>query len=59
MTCVAAASELGLTESAMRSAVHRLRERYRALIREEIALTVSGPGEVDEELRYLIAVMRQ
>jgi DNA-directed RNA polymerase specialized sigma24 family protein len=59
VTCVAAASELGLTESAMRSAVHRLRERYRALIREEIALTVSCPSEVDEELRHLIAVMRQ
>ncbi len=59
VTCVAAASGLGLSESAMRSAVHRLRERYRALIREEIALTVSAPGEVDEELRYLIRVMRQ
>lgn len=59
VTCVAAASELGLSESAMRSAVHRLRERYRALIREEIAFTVSTPGEVDEELRYLITVVRQ
>jgi RNA polymerase sigma-70 factor (ECF subfamily) len=59
VTCVAAASELGLTESAMRSAVHRLRERYRALIREEIALTVSAPGEVDDELRYLIKVVRE
>jgi len=59
VTCVAAASELGLTESAMRSAVHRLRERYRALIREEIALTVSAPNEVDEELRCLIAIVRQ
>jgi DNA-directed RNA polymerase specialized sigma24 family protein len=59
VTCVAAAFELGLTESAMRSAVHRLRERYRALIREEIALTVSCPGEIDEELRYLIKVVRQ
>mgnify|MGYP001185071297 CR=1 FL=1 len=59
VTCVSAASELGLTESAMRSVVHRLRERYRALIREEIACTVSAPGEIDEELRYLITVMRQ
>jgi len=59
VTCVAAASELGLTESAMRSAVHRLRERYRALIREEIACTVSAPEEIDEELRCLIRVMRQ
>jgi RNA polymerase sigma factor (sigma-70 family) len=59
VTCVAAASELGLTESAMRSAVHRLRERYRALFREEVALTVSCPGEVEEELRYLINVLCQ
>jgi RNA polymerase sigma-70 factor (ECF subfamily) len=59
VTCVAAASELGLSESAMRSAVHRLRGRYCALIREEIAFTVSSLGEVDEELRYLIKVMRQ
>lgn len=59
VTCVVGASGLGMSESAMRSAVHRLRERYRALIREEIALTVSAPGEVDEELRHLINVMRQ
>jgi RNA polymerase sigma-70 factor (ECF subfamily) len=59
ITCVAAASELGLGESAMRSAVHRLRERYRALIREEVSFTVSAPGEVDEELRYLIKVVSQ
>ena len=59
VSCVAAASELGLSESAMRSGLHRLRERYRALIREEIAFTVSAPVEVDEELRYLIKVLRQ
>jgi RNA polymerase sigma-70 factor (ECF subfamily) len=59
VTCVEAASEVGLSESAMRSAVHRLRERYRALIREEIALTVSSPAEIDDELRYLISIMRQ
>jgi len=59
VTCVEAASALGLSESAMRSAVHRLRGRYRALVREEIARTVSGPGEVDEEIRYLIRLMRQ
>ena len=59
VTCVEAASELGLTESAMRSAVHRLREGYRALVREEIARTVSDPGEIDEEIQYLIRVIRQ
>ena len=51
------AEELGLTESAVKSAVHRLRRRYRELLREEIAQTVAGPGEVDAELRHLIGVL--
>jgi RNA polymerase sigma-70 factor (ECF subfamily) len=34
--------------------VHRLRQRYRQLLRDEIAQTVDGPGEVDEELRHLL-----
>ncbi len=49
--------ELGISESAVKSAVHRLRQRYRQLIREEIAHTVAGPEEVEEELRYLVAVL--
>jgi RNA polymerase sigma-70 factor (ECF subfamily) len=36
---------------------HRLRQRYRQSLREEIAQTVSNPGEVDEELRHLFAVL--
>jgi RNA polymerase sigma factor (sigma-70 family) len=48
---------LGLTESAVKSAVHRLRRRYRQLLREEIAQTVAGPGEVEAELRHLIGVL--
>ncbi len=53
------AAELGLTETAFRGAVHRLRQRYRALVREEIAQTVSDPNEIEEEIRYLITVMRR
>src|SRR5262249_17818709 len=45
-----AAAELGMTEGAVKVAVHRLRRRYRDLVREEIAQTVAGPEDVDEEL---------
>jgi RNA polymerase sigma factor (sigma-70 family) len=51
------AKKLGLSEGAVKSAVHRLRQRYRQLLREEIAQTVAGPGEVEAELRHLIAVL--
>ena len=51
------ASQLGLTDGALKVAVHRLRGRYRELLRAEIAKTVATPGEVDEELEHLIAVL--
>jgi RNA polymerase sigma factor (sigma-70 family) len=51
------AAELGLTESGVKSAVFRLRQRYRELIREEVAHTVGEPEEVDREIRYLISVI--
>jgi RNA polymerase sigma factor (sigma-70 family) len=52
----AVGARLHLTEGAVKVAVHRLRQRYRELLRVEIAQTVSGPEEVDEELRHLFAV---
>jgi RNA polymerase sigma-70 factor (ECF subfamily) len=51
------AAELGLTEGTLKVAVHRLRQRYRELLRAEVAQTVARPEEVDDELRHLIAVM--
>jgi RNA polymerase sigma-70 factor (ECF subfamily) len=51
------AVKLGVSEGTMKTTVHRLRQRYRQLLREEIANTVAGPGEVDEELRHLFAVL--
>lgn len=48
-----AAVRLGLEEGAVRVAVHRLRKRYRELLREEIAQTVNDPAQVKEELRSL------
>jgi RNA polymerase sigma factor (sigma-70 family) len=52
-----AASRLGISESAMKSKVHRLRQRHRELVREEIANTVATSAEVDDELRRLISVL--
>jgi RNA polymerase sigma-70 factor (ECF subfamily) len=47
------AAQLDMTESAVRVAVHRLRKRYRALLRAEIAQTVALREDVDEEMRHL------
>jgi RNA polymerase sigma-70 factor (ECF subfamily) len=52
------AAELAMTEGAVKVAVHRLRRRYRELVREEIGHTVAGPDEVAEELRRLFAALR-
>lgn len=49
-----AASELSMDEAAVRVAVHRLRKRYRELLKEEIAHTLSDPAMVDEELTALL-----
>jgi len=51
------AKALGSSEAAVKSAVHRLRRRYRRLLREEIADTVARSTEVDEELRHMLAVL--
>jgi len=40
-------------------AVHRLRQRYRALLRAAIAETVSSEADLDDEMRYLVAVLRR
>ena len=52
------ANELAMTENAVNQAFHRLRERYRQLLREEIAHTVMAPGDIEDELRHLITVLR-
>jgi RNA polymerase sigma-70 factor (ECF subfamily) len=51
----AIAEELGVSESAVRMAAHRLRGRYRTLLREEIAQTIEDPAEVDSEIAALMA----
>jgi RNA polymerase sigma factor (sigma-70 family) len=48
-----AAKKLGMDETAVRVAVHRLRKRYRQLLRDEISQTLTDPAQVDEEMRAL------
>jgi RNA polymerase sigma factor (sigma-70 family) len=51
------AAKLGLSESAIKVNVHRLRKRYRELIRLELAATVEDPHDVEAELHYLFRVL--
>jgi RNA polymerase sigma factor (sigma-70 family) len=53
-----AAARLSMTEGAVKVAVHRLRKRFRELVKADVGQTVSNPGQVDEELRNLIAALR-
>jgi DNA-directed RNA polymerase specialized sigma24 family protein len=53
------AARLGMTVDAVKVAVHRLRHRYRGLLRAEIAETVSDPSDVDDEMRQLVAALRR
>jgi DNA-directed RNA polymerase specialized sigma24 family protein len=52
------AANLGLSEGAMKVAMHRLRRRYRELLRFEIAQTVGSAEEIEAELRELMAALR-
>jgi len=51
------ADQLGCSESGVKMAVHRLRKRYGELLRQEISQTVAGPGDVEEEIRALLAAL--
>ena len=51
------ATRLGSSESAVKVAVHRMRKRYRELVREEIAGTLNGSQEVESEMRHLFSVL--
>jgi RNA polymerase sigma-70 factor (ECF subfamily) len=52
------ARDFDMTENAVKQAFHRLRQRYRQLLREEVAHTVATPAEIEDELRHLIAALR-
>lgn len=51
------AQQLGMSETASRLLIFRLREKFRALLREEIALTVLNPGDVEPEIAWLQSVL--
>jgi RNA polymerase sigma factor (sigma-70 family) len=57
MTYAELGSQLNMTEGAVGCAAARLRRRFRELVREEVARTVTHSSEIDEEIRYLIAVI--
>ena len=47
-----------MNEGALKVAVHRLRERYRELLREEVAQTLASPDDIDDELAHLMAIVQ-
>jgi len=51
------ASSLGIAEAMVKKQLHNLRQRYRWLLRDEVAETVQDPGEIDDEIRHLCAVL--
>ena len=53
------AAKLNMTEGAVKVAVHRLRQRYRKLLRAAIAETVSNEEDLDDEMRYLVEILRR
>ena len=55
----AVANTLKMSAGAVAVAVHRLRRRFRDLVREEVAHTVAQPQEIDDEMRHLLAVLSQ
>jgi RNA polymerase sigma factor (sigma-70 family) len=54
-----ASARMDLPRATVKTHVHRLRQRYREIVRREIARTVSAPHEIDEELRYLCNVLAE
>lgn len=54
-----AAQKLGVADSSVPVLVHRMRQRYRQLVRAQVAQTVTNPAELDEEMRHLFEVLNQ
>ncbi len=54
----AIAQQLGMSEGALKVAIHRLRQSYREVLRAEIAETVDSPADIEAEMRHLVAVLR-
>lgn len=52
------AAELGMSEGAVRGAIHRLRKRFGAMLREEVSDTLADLSDADDEIRYLLSVIQ-
>ena len=53
----AVAADLGVSAATLRMSVYRLRRKYRALLRAEIAEIVSTPEDIDEEIHFLLTTL--
>ena len=53
------AEQFGLSLANVKTTAHRLRQRYRELLREEIAHTVALPNQIDDEIRHLMKVVSE
>ncbi|HEU0273757.1 MAG TPA: sigma-70 family RNA polymerase sigma factor [Candidatus Udaeobacter sp.] len=53
----ALSADLGVAETVVKKQLHKMRERYRALLRAEVSRTVTNPADVDDEIRYLCAAL--
>ena len=51
-------ASLGLSEGAVKVAVHRLRRRFRALLHDEISQTVAAPEDIEDEIQYLFRALQ-
>jgi DNA-directed RNA polymerase specialized sigma24 family protein len=51
------AAQLDMTEEALKVAIHRLRKRFRSLVRSEVAHTLHDPADLDDEMRHLVAAL--
>ena len=55
---VEVAARLNTTEGAVRTAIHRLRRKFQARLRHDIAETVSDPADIEDELKYLVRALK-
>ena len=53
------AAGLGMSEGSVKVAAHRLRRRYREILRRQVAETLADPGDVDDEIRHLMAALEE
>jgi hypothetical protein len=50
-------ADLGVADAVVKKQLHKMRERYRALLRAEVSRTVENPADVDDEIRYLCTAL--